>query len=83
VQGGSLAPADPPPAAAADASQGGAESANKLREAAQNPVANLISVQFQDNPAFNFGPYNATQNVLNFQPVIPIRLNQDWNLITR
>jgi hypothetical protein len=40
-------------------------------------------VQFQDNPSFSVGPYNGTQNVLNFQPVIPIHLNDDWNLITR
>jgi hypothetical protein len=73
---------DPPPASA-EAPQGGEESANKLREAAQNPVASLISVQFQDNPGFILGPYNGTQNVLNFQPVIPIHLNDDWNLITR
>jgi hypothetical protein len=74
--------ADPPPASA-EAPQGGEESANNLREAAQNPVANLISVQFQDNPAFNYGPYSGAQNVLLFQPVIPIHLNDDWNLITR
>lgn len=62
--------ADPPPPAGAQASQGGAD-VNKLREAAQNPVANLISVQFQDNVGFGYGPNNAAQNVLNFQPVIP------------
>jgi hypothetical protein len=77
-----LTAADPPPAAGAEAPRGGGD-LNKLREAAQNPVADLISVQFQDNPAFNFGPYNGTQNVLNFQPVIPFHLNDDWNLITR
>jgi hypothetical protein len=78
-----LAAADPPPAAAAESPQSDEDRADKLREAAQNPVANLISVQFQNNVNFNYGPYNGTQNVLNFQPVIPIRLNDDWNLITR
>ena len=78
-----LAAADPPPAAVAEAPDGGGESVNKLREAAQNPVANLISMQFQNNLNFGYGPYNAAQNVLNFQPVIPIHLNDDWNLITR
>jgi hypothetical protein len=72
--------ADPPPVGG-EAAGGG--DLNKLREAAQNPVANLISVQFQDNPAFIYGPYTGTQNVLDFQPVIPIHLNDDWNLITR
>ncbi len=56
---------------------------NALREAAQNPIANLISVPFQNNTNFSVGPYHQTQNVLNFQPVIPFKLNEDWNLITR
>jgi hypothetical protein len=73
--------ADPPPAEA-EASQGGGD-VNKLREAAQNPVADLISVPFQNDPAFIYGPYTGTRNVLNIQPVIPIHLNDDWNLITR
>ena len=76
-----LAAADPPPAGA-EASHG-EEDVNKLRQAAQNPVADLISMQFQDNLGFNFGPYHGEQNVLNFQPVVPIHLNNDWNLITR
>jgi hypothetical protein len=78
-----LAAADSSPASRAEVSDGGGESVNKLREAAQNPVANLISMQFQNNLNFGYGPYNAAQNVLNFQPVIPIHLNDDWNLITR
>jgi hypothetical protein len=79
---GCLTAADPKPAGAA-ASQGGGENADKLREAAENPVADLISVQFQNNLNFGFGHYNATQNDLNFQPVIPIHLNDDWNIIAR
>jgi hypothetical protein len=58
-------------------------SAEQLAKMAQNPVANLISVPFQDNVNFNVGPEDGTQNVLNIQPVIPIELNADWNLITR
>ncbi len=60
-----------------------AESSNALREAAQNPIANLISVPFQNNTNFSVGPYHQTQNVLNIQPVIPFKLSDDWNLITR
>jgi hypothetical protein len=73
--------ADPQPAGA-EASQGG-DDVNKLREAAQNPVADLISVPFQNDPSFIYGPHAGTQNVLNIEPVIPIHLNDDWNLITR
>jgi hypothetical protein len=54
-----------------------------LAKAAQNPVSSLISVPFQENANLNVGPYDHMQNVLNIQPVIPIHLNEDWNLITR
>src|SRR5215831_7933320 len=56
-----------------------AELAKKL----QNPVANLISVPFQNNWDFGIGPKDAMKYTLNFQPVIPFSLNDDWNLITR
>ena len=43
-----------------------AEQTNEeLAKKAQNPVADLISVPFQDNITFNVGPNGATQNVLN------------------
>jgi hypothetical protein len=54
-----------------------------LRNAAQNPVASLISVPIQDNFNFNTGPADRTQNVLNIQPVIPLSVSKDWNLIVR
>jgi hypothetical protein len=55
----------------------------ELAKETQNPVVNLISVPFQNNFNFGIGPNDATQWVLNVQPVIPISLNKDWNLITR
>jgi len=58
-------------------------SAEELAKLAQNPVGNLISVPFQNNTNFNVGPYNGTQNILNIQPVIPVEINKDWNIITR
>jgi hypothetical protein len=54
-----------------------------LAKAAQNPVASLISVPLQNNTAFGVGPYDRTQNVLNIQPVIPISISENWNLIAR
>ncbi len=49
-----------------------------------NPVANLISVPFQANWDSGLGPLGeGTQFKLNFQPVIPITLSDDWNLIVR
>ena len=58
-------------------------SAEALQKATQNPVASLISVPMQNNNNFNVGAYNRTQDVLNIQPVIPVKLNDKWNLITR
>ena len=58
-------------------------SAEELAKLAQNPVGNLISVPFQNNTNLNFGPEKGTQNILNIQPVIPISINKEWNIITR
>ncbi len=58
-------------------------SAEELAKLAQNPVGNLISVPFQNNTNLNFGPEKGTQNILNIQPVIPIEVTDDWNVITR
>jgi hypothetical protein len=49
-----------------------------------NPIANLISVPFQFNFNERIGPLdNGKQYYLNVQPVIPISLNADWNVISR
>jgi hypothetical protein len=62
---------------------GAAEDNTELAKKTQNPVADLISVPFQSNFNFNTGSKDATVYVLNVQPVIPIHLTHDWNLITR
>jgi hypothetical protein len=59
------------------------ENAEALRKAAQNPVASLISVPIQENWNFGIQPGDRTQNVLNIQPVIPMSVAKDWNLIIR
>jgi hypothetical protein len=48
-----------------------------------NPVSSLISVPFQGNYDCCFGPNDASRYLLNIQPVVPITLNPDWNLIIR
>jgi hypothetical protein len=55
----------------------------ELARAAQNPVANMISVPIQNNTDFNFGPEDKTMSTTNIQPVVPFGLNDEWNLITR
>ncbi len=58
-------------------------SAEELAKLAQNPVGNLISIPFQNNTNLNVGPGKGNQNILNIQPVVPISVNDDWNIITR
>ena len=54
-----------------------------LAKAAQNPIASLISLPFQNNTDFGIGPDDETKNTLNIQPVWPFSLSDNWNLITR
>jgi len=68
---------------ATDETPAAAVNTDALRNAAQNPVAALISVPIQDNFNFNNSPGDRSQNVLNIQPVIPISVSKDWNLIVR
>jgi hypothetical protein len=67
------------------ASPGSAEAeTTNLAKAVQNPVASLISVPIQNFTDFNIGPYARDKNtVLQFQPVIPMQLSSNVNLITR
>ncbi|MEZ2348644.1 neuromedin U [Terriglobus sp. RCC_193] len=60
-----------------------AHSTENLQKATQNPVASMISVPFQNNSNFGIGPYGRIQNVLNIQPVIPVKVTPDLNLIVR
>jgi len=66
---------------------GGGPSPEELAKAAQNPVAAMISLPFQVNTTFRYGvdalDERDTQTVLNIQPVVPMRLNAKWNLISR
>jgi hypothetical protein len=55
-------------------------SATELSAAAANPLADLISLPFQNNTDFGLGPFDRATNVLNIQPVVPLL---DGKLITR
>jgi hypothetical protein len=69
-------------ATALQAVQAQDSSASDLAAAAQNPVANMISLPFQNNTFFGVGPDDETANVLNIQPVIPVNVG-NWNLVNR
>ena len=60
-----------------------AQSEEELAKTAQNPVANMYSMPFQNNTVWGVGPYDRPQNVLNIQPVIPIPLGSKVNMINR
>jgi hypothetical protein len=77
------------PAEAASSGGGGAADDDKAKAAElakelQNPIAKLISVPIQNNFDFGAGPAgDGFQYKVNVQPVVPITLSDDWNLITR
>jgi hypothetical protein len=48
-----------------------------------NPVASLISVPFQSNLDFDMGTGDGWRYTMNFQPVVPLKLNSGWTLIVR
>jgi len=49
----------------------------------QNPIASLATLPIQNNWNFGNGPDDRTQFVSLVQPVIPLKISDRWNLITR
>lgn len=56
-----------------------AELAKKLA----NPIASLISLPFQNNLDIGIGDNLGSRNTLNIQPVVPLSITDNINLITR
>src|SRR5262245_57837539 len=54
-----------------------------LAKKLSNPISDLVSVPFQFNWYQNVGPLELSTFILNVQPVIPLQLDEHWNLIMR
>jgi hypothetical protein len=71
----------PPPAAPPERAEGEGQSLSEINKQLSNPVTSLWSMSSQLNnyPLVNDQPNNKMQ----FQPVLPVSLIEDLNLITR
>lgn len=54
-----------------------------LAQRLTNPVADIISIPFQNNVDFGIGPSDSTSYQLLFQPVLPLGLSENLLLINR
>ncbi len=66
---------------AAEPSQ--ASEKENLAKQLSNPIADLVSVPVQFNWENGVGPNDDLRFVMNVQPVVPFKINENWNLVGR
>ena len=73
------------PPSVADAQQAAptADQSEELAKKLSNPISDLVSVPLQFNWYQHVGPLELSTFILNVQPVIPLHLSDDLNLIVR
>ncbi len=59
------------------------QESSDIAKAAQNPIAHMISVPFENDFYPQTGMNKEDEYVLEIKPVVPIPLSRNWNLITR
>jgi hypothetical protein len=62
---------------------GGEMSNSDIAEASQNPITMIYSLPIQNNTYLGLGDTNDVKNIANFQPVIPMDITQDWDIVWR
>ncbi|MBT2134373.1 hypothetical protein KK137_08520 [Croceibacterium sp. LX-88] len=60
-----------------------ANDAQQLAKDLANPISSMISLPFQFNVDGGLGESDGVRSTMNIQPVIPVGLGEDWNLIIR
>ncbi len=58
-------------------------SEDDIAKESQNPIGNLTILPFENYTNFGVGPHDGTQNILEFEPVVPFHITPDWNIIAR
>jgi hypothetical protein len=67
----------------ARAQESSAQGTSEIAKQAQNPIASVISVPIENDFNPQTGINKEDSYVLQFKPVVPFKLSNDWNLITR
>ena len=82
----SLWAADTPATSAPKEGEAGGKSLTELNKELTNPISSLWSIAFQQNNyMLDMGPGKEDHwnSNLNFRPVLPVALTDEWNLMTR
>jgi len=56
---------------------------SQIAKASQNPITMIYSLPIQNNTYFNLGDSDEIKNIANFQPVIPMDITEDWDIVWR